>query len=135
MFLSVIHQALTTIQPSTTVFVDVFESTLPDSPVTLLQYTFVEFHFNTLTTSSSNQNIAFIGVIFLEYEHKLHTRTFCDCNAWGCFSGTSTKIFGDLIWFDFWCFNATFNNMSAISWRPVLVVEEAGENHRPWASN
>jgi hypothetical protein len=34
--------------------------------------------------------------------------------------------------FDFWCFNATFNNISAISWRPVLVVEEAGvpgENH------
>ena len=40
----------------------------------------------------------------------------------------------DLIWFDFWCFNATFNNISAISWQPVLVVEEAGvlwENHRP----
>ena len=35
---------------------------------------------------------------------------------------------------DFWCFNATFNNISVISWRPVLVVEEAGipgENHRP----
>jgi hypothetical protein len=35
--------------------------------------------------------------------------------------------------FDFWCFNATFNNISALSWRPVLVVEEAGvpgENHR-----
>jgi hypothetical protein len=35
-------------------------------------------------------------------------------------------------------FNATFSNTSAISWRPVLVVEEAGvpgENHRPWASN
>jgi len=25
-------------------------------------------------------------------------------------------------------FNATFSNISAISWRPVLVVEEAGEN-------
>ena len=25
----------------------------------------------------------------------------------------------------FWCFNATFSNISAISWRPVLVVEEA----------
>jgi hypothetical protein len=28
--------------------------------------------------------------------------------------------------------NATFNNISAISWRPVLVVEKAGvpgENH------
>jgi len=28
--------------------------------------------------------------------------------------------------FDFWCFNATFSNISTISWRPVLVVEEAG---------
>jgi len=34
----------------------------------------------------------------------------------------------------FWCLTA----LSAISWRPVLVMEEAGvagENHRPWASN
>jgi len=42
------------------------------------------------------------------------------------------------IWFWFLVFNATFNNISAISWRPVLVVEKAGvpgENHQPWASN
>jgi hypothetical protein len=26
---------------------------------------------------------------------------------------------------DFWCFKATFSNISAISWRPVLAVEEA----------
>jgi hypothetical protein len=35
---------------------------------------------------------------------------------------------------DFWCLTP----LSAISWRPVLVVEEAGvpeENHRPWTSN
>jgi hypothetical protein len=25
-------------------------------------------------------------------------------------------------------FNSTFSNISAISWRPVLVVEETGEN-------
>ena len=34
--------------------------------------------------------------------------------------------------------SATFRNISAMPWRPVLVVEEAGvpgENHRPWASN
>ena len=46
-------------------------------------------------------------------------------------------LLGDLI-FDFWCFNVTFSNISVISWRPVLVVEETGvpgENHRPWASN
>jgi hypothetical protein len=33
----------------------------------------------------------------------------------------------------FWCLMP----LSAISWRPALVVEEAGvpgENHRPWAS-
>ena len=41
----------------------------------------------------------------------------------------------DFILFYFWCFNSTFNNISAISWRPVLVVNEAGENHRPRASN
>jgi hypothetical protein len=35
----------------------------------------------------------------------------------------------------FWCFNATFSNISVILWRPVLVVEEAGDSHRPWASN
>jgi hypothetical protein len=35
-------------------------------------------------------------------------------------------------------FNATFNNISAISWRSVLVVEEAGvpgEDYRPWENN
>ena len=34
-------------------------------------------------------------------------------------------------------FNATFNNISAISWRSVLFMEETGgpvENHRPVAN-
>ena len=31
-------------------------------------------------------------------------------------------------------FNTTFSNISAILWRPILV-EEAGENRRTWASN
>ena len=26
---------------------------------------------------------------------------------------------------DFWCLNATFSNISATLWQPVLVVEEA----------
>ena len=30
-------------------------------------------------------------------------------------------------------FNATFNNISVISWRSVLLVEETGKNHRPVA--
>ena len=35
-------------------------------------------------------------------------------------------------------FNATFNNISVISWRSVLLVEETGvtgENYRPVASH
>jgi hypothetical protein len=35
-------------------------------------------------------------------------------------------------------FNVTFNNISAISWRSVLLAEETGvpgENHRPVASH
>jgi len=35
-------------------------------------------------------------------------------------------------------FNNTFNNISAIEWRSVLLVEETrepGENHRPDASH
>jgi len=35
-------------------------------------------------------------------------------------------------------FNVTFNNISAISWQSVLLMEETGvpgENHRPVASH
>jgi len=32
-------------------------------------------------------------------------------------------------------FNSTFNNISVISWRSVLLVDETGENHRPVASH
>ena len=35
-------------------------------------------------------------------------------------------------------FNTTFNNISVITWRSVLLVEKTGgpgENHRPVASN
>jgi len=43
---------------------------------------------------------------------------------------------GWLVWF--MVFNATFNNISVISWRQVLLVEETGvcrENHRPVTSH
>jgi hypothetical protein len=30
---------------------------------------------------------------------------------------------------DFWCFNATFSNISAMSWRPVLVLDERTTDH------
>jgi len=32
-------------------------------------------------------------------------------------------------------FNTTFNNISVISWRSVLLMEETGENHRSAVSH
>jgi len=32
-------------------------------------------------------------------------------------------------------YSATFNTISAISWRSVLLVQETGQNHRPAASH
>ena len=43
-----------------------------------------------------------------------------------------------LVWFGLMVFNATFNNISSISFRSVLLVEEPGvpgENHRAPASH
>jgi hypothetical protein len=45
-----------------------------------------------------------------------------------------------MVWFGLWCltFTVTFNNISVILWRLVLLVEETGvpgENHRPVASH
>ena len=48
----------------------------------------------------------------------------------------SKRILKWLVWF--MVFNATFNNISVITWRSVLLVEETGvprENHRPVASH
>jgi hypothetical protein len=45
---------------------------------------------------------------------------------------------GQWIGFGLMVFNATFNDISAISWRSVLLVEETGvpgENHRPAANH
>ena len=44
--------------------------------------------------------------------------------------------FNKMVWF--MVFNATFHNISVISWRSILLVEETGvlwENHRPAASH
>jgi hypothetical protein len=38
-----------------------------------------------------------------------------------------------LVWF--MVFNSTFNNISAILWRSVLLVEEPGGYHRPVVSH
>jgi hypothetical protein len=75
-----------------------------------------EYHFatrNRIDCKQSFPSICFVG----EQQHERFVSLYINF----------LLIFG---------FNATFSNISAISWWPVLVVDEAGvprENHRPWA--
>ena len=51
---------------------------------------------------------------------------------------TWRSIKNESIWFTAIVFNTTFNDISVISWRSVLLVEESGvpgENHLPAASH
>ena len=89
---------------------------------------FYQFHSNNKKTSTHLKS--------LNAKKKDH-----DIYQWKSKSWLGTMLWGETGWLiDDWfiVFNATFSNISAISWCPVLVVEEAGvsrENHRPWASN
>jgi len=53
------------------------------------------------------------------------------------FYSRDTNVFEEIGWF--MVCNATFNNISVISWQSVLMVEEitevSGENHRPVTSH
>jgi hypothetical protein len=62
------------------------------------------------------------------------------CLGWNIVQGQDLvcKITIDKVWFRLMVFNATFSNISVISWRSVLLVEETGiprENHRLVASH
>ena len=53
-------------------------------------------------------------------------------------SGENRKVSVVCLFVCLMLFNATFNNISAISWRSVLLVDEnggPGENHRPVANH
>jgi hypothetical protein len=75
---------------------------------------------------------------------KLDAKSCIVSISWRCFLFPKSPWFYHLDLLKHWLldwflvFNAAFSNISAISWWPVLVVEEAGvpgENHRTWASN
>ena len=66
----------------------------------------------------------YVSCIFIMSGHSCQNRYHPICGEY------------DSVWF--MVFNAIFNNISATSWRSVLLVEEnvvPGENHRPAASH
>jgi hypothetical protein len=65
--------------------------------------------------------------ILLHIRCRLYQHIFIFCISGQCIG-----------WFGLMVFNATFNNISVISWWTVLLGEEngvPGENHRPVASH
>jgi hypothetical protein len=60
------------------------------------------------------------------------------CHLFSIFYVNFSSKWPGLVIFGFMEFNATFNNISVIWWRSVLLVEETGvpqENHRPTTSH
>ena len=83
--------------------------------------------------------------IFKEYFHnllKIENITYnyfftTKCNDISILFTIFSCDYSQIIFFYFWYLTPP-SNITAISWRPVLVVEDAGlpgENHRPWTSN
>ena len=109
------------------------------SYLTYRRITLPKWYNHIAVKISTKQACKVLGIPYLSY------RRSCQTNFLMKYSksrGNNSSNIGTIIllyflFFYILCFNATFSNISAISWRPVLVVEEAGvprENHRPWTS-
>ena len=70
--------------------------------------------------------------IYLDILQIYYWIKFCVCNDYWLYND-SLYCSNGLVWF--MVFNATFNNISVISWRSAGLVEEPTENHQPAASH
>jgi len=79
-------------------------------------------------------NLPVLHVTDKLYKIKLHLVLLVTCRNWN----DNLSCDSNRLWVRVMVFNATFNNISVISWRSVLLVEETGvlrENHRPASSH
>jgi len=103
----------------------------------------------------SNSSSYLVAIMYFQILHKSHCSHWFiallliythkpQSNQLQLFNNDITYIFGFIlkgdqgISFRVMVFNATFNNISVIAWRSVLLVEDTGvpgENHRPAASH
>ena len=84
----------------------------------------VTFHCQSYKKKPGLNTIYLMSLIFILYKHCIFELISKRNILYICFIYISC----------FMVFNATFNNISVISWRSVLLVEETevpGENHRP----
>ena len=97
-------------------------------------------HLNMLTWQQAvlQQRIFRWDQFIITWTFPIRIRHVLTCNVWGSQWYTITNVITSIWWWWFMVFNATFNNISVVSWRSVLLVEETGvpgENHRPLASH
>jgi hypothetical protein len=95
--------------------------------LTVVRFTDSDYPFGILDSSYVYSQIYFIHVIF----HYLENIPFIPLVAGDSISHIAATL---KLWINVMLFNATFNNISVISWRSVLCVEETrvpGENYRP----
>ena len=92
------------------------------------------------TCSSSISILYLYNTMNVMCLHLLHVLSTCQVishqrQSWIRWLSTSNfLLYSKLAWIEVMVFNATFNNISVISWRSVLLVEETGENHQPVTS-
>ena len=75
------------------------------------------------------------GTTLLTNNYRIITVLLPNLATLGILEHSCTVIHVSVVWW-FMVLNATFNNISVISWRSVLLVEDTrvpGENHRPVA--
>jgi hypothetical protein len=78
------------------------------------------------------------SIFFYQTSHEVKVKFRRSAHEWHVHIFLSIITFHLLVWFGLWVFNATFNNISVISWRSVLLVEETGvpgEKYWPVASH
>ena len=99
------------------------------------------YEITNFSFTNTTNHFPIWGVLgFVDHRVFFFFQNFCkgimgkkvNVEAYLCYPSYSSHEFG------FMAFKATFNNISVISWRSVLLVEETGrpkENHRPAASH
>jgi predicted membrane protein len=107
---------------------------------TLSAVIFIRFHFSTLFSYFMclvcylSQLLSHIHHSYLRKNKKdriVYSHRFLINFHWRLYLFFCCVVY--LFWsIAIWC---TFNNISAISWQSVLLVEETAENHRPAASH
>ena len=108
-----LHKTISTIKPQ-----ELFEKIIPTSTVNWMDFS-EQYHISSYV----------FDVILLRKIHSAHLLLLvwpCSRTWQLCYYACTIKWWQINGWFRFMVFNATFNNISVISWQSVLLLEDSG---------